>query len=528
MRKKTSALLMLLLLATLLVPLASTAPPSPQAINQIQARTEMYYETVLMRLQLPAPVKTVEFNVSRVADRVLAAFVDLGGRYVKGQIVDGRLVFQLPSPSSKINITVLFGRIYKIRGENVTLSFPLPLSPIGYNTSVRGTLEVRASRVEYGKTNIGKPKGNTLYINATLPGGKTVVVNATSKTYFIILASISELKRTIIIHKGWAEYRDNITVVNIAEYPFERLALRMPSEYEVLGVEGPLGPYPRRYWRIGKSRDGKFQLLLISLISPPEGMGQKTSIVVKLRVNKTSTLDAYLGYGIHVDNYTVNICVDGSASVNPTPLRTYRQGAYTCYVLPRPGPLVVENYYKPVTVQATVREEGNIPYPLIALTVITAVLLGGYAYVYSKRGRARRALASVEEDKISEIGELLSRREDLYRNLVERLREMRAKKVGTTKMIRAIRESARRDERLAQRIRQLASTLGEDGERLVAEMERVSGEINGLLRRLEKTERAFRSGRMSREEYKDEIARIEREIEEKAVELASLIRILEA
>ncbi len=527
MRRNVAALLVLIILAAALAATAPAAPKNqPQAREQFQARIEMNYETFLVRLQLDKPASTIAYNLSGVPNPVLAAFIRTENGYVKGKVEGNRLVFSLPSPASSFNITVLFGGIYDIQGENITLKLPLLLSPIGYNTTVNGVLDVRASRVIYKKTPYGEVKGTSLVItNKTVAGGKSMVAQGSTKTYFIIMASISNLHRRIIIHRGWAEYRDNITVKLITDYPLEKLALRLPASYKVLGVEANLGPYPRRY--ITVSKRGDLQLVLISLLAAPQKRGQKSSIVLRLRTNQTGSLDAYIGYGVYVENYTAEICVEGTASITPSPLRTYRAGPYTCYVLPKPGPLVLDNYYQPVQVQARVEERQNIPWPLIVLVAALIALTGGYAYYASRRGPAQQALRNVEEEKMSEIEELLARREELYHTLVERLRDMRDKKVGTTKMIRAIREALNRDQRYASRIKSIASTLGEPGQRLITEMDRLTRELRSLFNRLERIEKSFKAGRIDKAEYTKQVEEIEREIEEKATQLAGLIRLLE-
>ncbi len=526
MRRYAAALLLAVIAASLPAALISASPGAATAKAYIEARIEMSYETVLIRLSLDKPVSTIEYNLSGVENPVLAAFIKTGNGYVKGTVENGVLVFRMPSPVDKANITILFGRIYRIQGENLTLTLPVPLSPIGFNTTVDGALEVRASKIDYKKPAYGKIQGtNILFKNQSVPAGTTMVASGATKTYFIILATISQLHRRIIIHKDWAEYRDNITVKLLTDYPIEHLALRLPASYKVLGVEAQLGPYPQRYIQV--RRRGDLQLALITLLASPQEHGQKTSIVLRLRTNSTTSLDAYLGYGLYVDNYTVEICVEGTASISPSPQKTYRDGAYTCYVLPKKGPLVLDNYYPPVEVRAQVREGSNIPYPLIALVAAIVALIGGYAYYSGHRSRGGEAvLERLDEDKRARIEELLARREELYRALIDRLRDMRGKKAGTTKIIRAIREATRHDQRYANEIKRVAAGLGESGAKLIAEMDRVTGEIRNLLSRLERAEKAFKAGRLTKQEYNKQVEEIEAEIIKRAEELASLARLL--
>ncbi len=528
MRRYAAALLLAVIAASLPAALTPASPgAAATARAYIEARIEMSYETVLIRLSLDQPASTIEYNLSGVENPVLAAFIKTDNGYVKGAVENGVLVFRMPSPVDRVNITILFGDIYRIRGENVTLTLPLPLSPIGYNTTVEGALQVRASKVTYKKPAYGKVQGTSIvFKNQTVPAGTTIVAKGDTNTYFIILATISQLHRRIIIHKDWAEYRDNITVKLLTDYPIEHLALRLPADYEVLGVEAQLGPYPRRYIQV--KRRGDLQLALITLLASPQERGQKTSIVLRLRTNNTASIDAYLGYGLYVNNYTVEICVKGSASITPNPVKTYRDGDYTCYILPEKGPLILDNYYPPVKVEAQVREESNIPYPLIALAAAVVALIGGYAYYSGSRRRrgGEAILEKLDEDKVSRIEELLARREELYRALIDRLREMRSKKAGTTKIIRAIRDATRHDQRYINEIKRIAAGLGESGAKLVAEMDRVTGEIRSLLSRLERAEKAFKAGRITKQEYNKQIEEIEAEIIRRAEELASLIRLL--
>ena len=530
-RSLLAVILTLVLLATACLPQIYAQGETLVEVS-VQGRIEFDKAVTFVRITYPQPTSRIELNISGIEDRFLVSFITIGDEIVKGRVEDGKLVFDLPAPVKMANITSIYGKAVNIVNNTVFFEIPVTLSPIGYGANVTGTVDFRSLYVEVETPPVGKAERGTVKFNDTVPAGTTIVLRGNISVNYVAVTKMERIDRMIILHKDKAEIADNITLVLLTNRPSTRLGLRLPKDLVVEKIEGPLGFYPERYWKIYGAK--KYKLLSISLRAPPEGQGQKTTITIYTAVNMTeNTIDPFFGYGVYVapDSYTVKVCVEGEATIDYTITSTEKVGKYTCYTLKNPGPILIENFYPPVKVSITQIKEENIPYPLIALAVIAIAAIAGYAYYSGKKGRIEKqkekTLQKLEEDTIAEIERLLSRREELYRSLIERLRKMREKKVGTTKMINAIREATRRDEAYIKKIKSLAASLGEPGNNLVKEMDKLTARLREHFHNLERVERAFKAGRMDKKEYKENIDQIEKDIEKTIIEITSLLKILE-
>lgn len=526
-----AAALILVVLGTTILP-RIYAQGGTSAEVSVQGRIEFDKAVTFVRITYPQPTSRVELNISGIEDRLLASFITVGDNIVKGRVDDGRLVFDLPTQVKTVNITSVYGKAVNIVNNTVFYEIPVTLSPIGYAANTTGTVDFRSPYVKVDTPPFGEAERGTVKFNDTVPAGTTIVLRGNISADYVAVTRMERIDRTIILHKDRAEIADNITLVLLTNRPSRYLGLRIPRDFVVEKIKGPLGVYPERYWRTYSA--GKYKLLSISLRAPPERQGQKTTITVYTTVNITGgTIDPFFGYGVYVapDSYTVKVCIAGEATIDYAITSTEKIGEYKCYTLKNPGPVLIEKFYPPIRVSVIRVNEEEIPYPLIALVVATIVAVAGYAYYSEKRGGIERqkekAVQRLEEDRVAEIERLLSRREELYRSLIERLRRMREKRVGTTKIINAIREAMRRDEAYVRRIKSLATSLGEPGNSFIKEMDRLTSVLRSRFDRLERIERAFRAGRMDKKEYKENIDKVEKDIEKTITEVVSLLKILE-
>lgn len=530
-RTLLAVILTLVLLATTYLPQIYAQGETLVEVS-VQGRIEFDKAVTFVKITYPQPTSRVELNISGIEDRFLVSFITIGDKIVKGRVEDGKLVFDLPVPVKMANITSIYGKAINIVNNTVFYEIPVTLSPIGYGANVTGTVDFRSLYVEVETPPVGKAERGTVKFNDTVPAGTTIVLRGNVSVNYVAVTKMERIDRMIILHRDKAEIVDNITLVLLTNRPSTYLGLRLSKDLVVEKIEGPLGIYPERYWRIYEAE--KYKLLSISLRAPPEGQGQKTTITIYTAVNMTeNTIDPFFGYGVYVapDSYTVKVCVAGEATIDYTITSTEKVGKYTCYTLKNPGPILIENFYPPVKVSITQIREENIPYPFIALAVIAIAAIAGYAYYSGKKGgiekQKEKTLQKLEEDTVAEIERLLSRREELYRSLIERLRKMREKKVGTTKMINAIREATRRDEAYIKKIKSLVASLGEPGNNFVKEMDKLTATLREQFHNLERIERAFKAGRMDKKEYKENIDKIEKDIEKTIIEITSLLKILE-
>ena len=530
-RTKPATVILVLLLASVVAATALAQKTGGTVQVRVQARIEYDKAVSFITIRFPNPVSRVALNATGIADRVLATYVTLENGVVKGEVRGGQLVYALPSPMESVNITTVYGKAVKVSGDTVYYEIPVTLSPIGYNATVTGNVDFRNPRVRVEKPPYGTVRQGTVSFNNTVPQGTTIVLRGNVSARLVSVSRLESIDRTIILHKDKVEVVDNITLVLLTDNPARGLGLRIPGYVKIEKIEGPLGFYPSRYWKTYKA--GQYRLLTISLRAPPWGRGQKTSVKIYAVLNYTgSQIDPFFGYGVYIptDNYSVKICIRGEASIDYPVQRELREDGYTCYELKKPGPLLIEGFYKPVTVTIKRIEQPQPPYLLIAFVAALVAIAGGYAYLRSKAAPSRpkeRALESLEETTVSDIERLLTRREELYRSLLERLRRMREKKVGTTKLITAIRETSKRDEAYVKKIKSLAASLGDPGRKFVSEMDRLTQRLREGFRKLERVERAFKSGRMDKKDYRKSVDEIEREIEQTLTEIAGLLRILE-
>ncbi|MGC8987851.1 MAG: hypothetical protein ACP5II_03870 [Infirmifilum sp.] len=518
-RKTLSQILAILLWMPLFLAPLLTAQPSIPAKATVSARIEYGYGLVFYHIELPEPTTSLSFNVSGYTGKlVLAVAQTERQRNVLAVVDKSQVKFAFSDPARQVNITFVFD-IVTSNLTTIEIRFPIPLSPFGYATNVSGTASF-STGINVNST-FGKVMGSQVSYNATLPPASYDVIRGSTSSGQVPVGKIARINRTIILEADKIVYEDTVEILQLSNYPITSLAIALPVSYVFDGAEGLLGPYPRNYWHSYNASNST--LILITLMSSVQLVGQRTVLTLRYHTNRSNMINAYMGLGFVVTDYSVKLCIRGSLTV-PQEFTTGETvtGSLQCYVLKPVGPLFQADLYPRVPVSNIVFKPSTglslAETVIILLVLILLLATGVFAVARIRRNKVEKAkekvlTATTVPREVSEaIYKILLRREELLITAIENLNSLRARKAGTTKIVSVIREYEKRDTALETEVSKLLGQLGDAGREITNEMVRIKEGIHQRMNEIEKIERNYRVGRLDKKEYNVRIESLETEL----------------
>ena len=511
-------LITLIVLALTITPQAGSQPSVP-AKATVSARIEYGYGLVFYDVELPEQVSLLSFNLSGFSDRlVLSVAQSENQRNIIGYKENNIIKFNLNNPAKRINITFVFD-VIRSTPSNIEIKFPVPLSPLGYTVNVTGSASFSAG-VSLNST-FGKVSGSQINYNATLPPATLDIISGSVAPTQIPVGRIASLNRTILIEPERITYNDTVEIIQLSNYPIASLAIALPRGYVFDGAEGLLGPYPKNYWNIYNASGST--LIMITLLSSVQLWGQRTMISLQYHTNRANAINAYMGLGFTVTNYSVKICIRGSLELPKDLLQSeITSGDLHCYMLKTIGPLFQANLYPNVTVSNVTFSQGrglSLTAALVVVTVIGFLAATGIFVVLRMRrvqvDKAKEMVlkkTALSSDAFDSVYKSLVRRQELLITTLENLRSLRVRKAGTARITTVIREYEKRDSAIEAETSKVLGQLGDAGRVIASELANLRETIYQRIREIEKIERSYRVGKLDKKEYNEKIEAIENEL----------------
>jgi signal peptidase I len=511
------AVLALIILALWAIPaVEADGAISYPASARVSGRIEYGYVVVFNSLRLPQAVTEVAFNISPYQEKLVIAIASNGKFMVTGELRGGLLEFSFPATSS-INFTFVFDTIDSST-EIVKVVIPVPLSPAGLISNVAG--QVTLPQPMNLKSLLGNVTGATVRYNQSFPPGSMDVVSANISLTGYPIYRVDYLKRRIILKGDRVLFNDTLTVVSLADSWVEQLSFNLPRNATFLGIHWRFKQVPRNY--ISVYATNQSQLVIYQMLTSLQRRNQRTTLSLVYSFNLTSTLPLYMGLGFVVRNYTIELCLPGIIQTAAGIISETTSGDMHCYEFATKGPLFLYDTYPAVTVTpnfsaSTISQPLGI-YLAISLTVLAVV---GSVFYTSRRKTSSaktKTLARTlqKEEKIKELALILTTRGEAISNLISQLRNLRERRAGITKITAALRAFEQKDKELERRAREMLKDLEGEWKDLSSKLDEVSNSLTSSLREIEKIERAFKTGRLTKKEY----TKMVNDAEEKLIEIA--------
>ncbi|MCC6058745.1 MAG: hypothetical protein LM563_00645 [Thermofilum sp.] len=491
----------------------------------ITGRVENGYVVLFLNISLPAPTKTLEFNVSRLGDEIAFAWAKTSYGSALGKVYNGSLRFDVEREDSSFYVILVVDAVSK-NSTHVILKTPVPLSPLGWVSKVEGSITLGTTFS--AEAFYGNFSGGVVRYNLTVPPGSLDVVTSTALLSNVQLARVTYLNRTIHLSPGRATFVDTYTLRSEGGLPVSSLSLTLPAGYKLEGVSGDLFQYPERY--ISKYSSGNSTLVLIHLLTSLQAPGQETRVQVRYSTDFNGTLNAFTGLGVFVKHYSVRLCIQGVAQL-PSSLVAGEEvlDSTRCYEIAKPGPIFRPDTYPAVRVSTSFAPTQAMPVGALAALLAVGFLaaVAGYAAITRRRGGApaeSRAELILRRESEAKARELLEKRRENLMAMLDQLREHRSRGAGVVRIIDLVQSYARRDAELQSEVSKVLSSLGPRGSEIFAKVQSVSDEIAATFRELLEAERMFRRGRIDKQEYKRRVEALESKISKLAGELGRIAR----
>ncbi len=518
MKARFKEWVVLLALAATLLTYYGFSQPSMPAKATLIGRLEYGYGLVFYNLELPEATSTLSFNITGFSDRLVLGIARAPGQPPVLGAGDGKVVlFKFREPVRRVNFTFVF-KVVNVSQQKIEIVLPVPLSPLGYTTNVSGSVTFTAG-VALNST-AGKVTGSQISYNITATPGALDVVRGSTHISQIPLGQIARLNRTILVEPGRVEFEDTVEIQALSNYPIETLTLNLPRGYIFDGAIGVLGPYPKNYWRVYNASNST--LVTLNLMSSPQLAGQRTVLTLRFRTSLSSNINAFLGWGATIEEYSIRVCIRGTLSLPQQYVAgEIAKDSMHCYILKPTGPLFLPDIYPNIPVTSVAFQQQTNTTAIAGVVILLAAVASGvYALVKVRQKPVEKARDKVHERVAlsTEIREKLeknlARREELLLSLLGQLRGLRERRAGTARIMSLIREYEKRDATIETEIAKLLGQLGDEGRSMASELASVSSSLREKLRELEKTERDYRVGRLEKREYQERIERIENELRE--------------
>ena len=511
MSSSSRVLLAILVALTLLAPLSSAQEGGevPKLVIMGKGRVEGNFAAFRIVPTSGKGYVKLRFNITGYEDKLTLAYAKLEeGGYVIGKVEGNYLVFDFGRVVNKSEIVVVFRDVLTF-GEEIRALVPLPFSPVGWRTSVYVRIRFPTVNVNVVYPRVSKEAGDVI-VNMTFNPGELLVLNATMDPYDVKLAKVSRINRTVIIEEeGKAEVRDTVEIVGLSDMKLDYMSFYYPPVVDVIGVEGPLGPYPEEGFVSYKVFRSPLHIeVRVRLRAPPSSPGEKAFLTIRLLLPLNETEEGYslplfFGNGYPVSNVAVLVKVRGEASFKGVEYKALgREDGYSLYAIKVPGTIFEENIYGSATARLKLVKRQGVPFPLIAAVGVLAAITAAVAVVSRRASKEGAKVEEVSAEEVSPLYEALRDRARVLEAVLETLDMLDSGRISRQTYRQRIAMLKRHERSILGRVRRIAPSIGEEPAKLVEEIDSLASEFWKMYDSLSSLERRFRRGLISKREYK--------------------------
>jgi len=517
-------------LITALLTLAVVAAAQPnEELVRVYKEALVHDNYILVKTTISAPfdLTMIKLNISGYSSKLVTAYSEIEGRKVPARLEGDVLVFDLPGVYREVNLVEIYSDLYTYNATHyILIEVPLSLSPIGLDANVTAKIVFPTEAIiEVRPRGLMIERGDVYFMGVVKEGNITVVkAKVPVNTLFLTIESLS---RTIIIdNPDYAVFRDNVTILDISGARADYFFYDLPLNVEVIGVSGPLGAYPSRgfvSYSVRETKTGK--QVRVRLRAPPMGYGERAFLIIEYKVNLTKTgegvlVPAYMGVGLLVKNYTVTLKVRGDFSgLSVKPLEIREEGEYKVALLPNAGPLYI-GYLENITISELKIQAQVIPLKMVIGVSVLLVIVVGSLFAYLRLERKERVKEKKEQVAattiLSELVDLERKRVESLEGLLDTWDQSFRGKLSWHVYRQRISVLKRREETLRAKADKLLAQAPPDSKerRLAEELNFRIDTFKALLRKLERIERNYRRGLITRREYKARSESLKKTLEE--------------
>ncbi len=530
----------------ILIILSNIVYAEPAKIS-IKENIDISYGFIAEKIEIHSktPFQFIKFNITGLKEYISCSYLQINNSVItRGRINNNQLVFELETPQKTAEAVIIFSNVFFMKNNSLYTIIPMILSPIGLSSNITIIVfsPTKYFTVEENPVNASVKE---IFIKANLTGvdpGEIRYMKLKFNPYAFSLFYISQLNRTILVeNSNYVKIIDSFEITGLTYVKTKGIYLRYPKNIEILGVEGPLGPYVKdgvsSSYSIETKNDKK--ILNIKLRSPPQNYGDKTyfKVILGLKMNSSNELVVPIfGYDFLIKNYSIVVKIRGEADFNNIKvLKEEKEGTYTLYYLNITVPLYSKvSNYSIVFVPKII--PGGIPsYVYSSLGILFSIIaIGAIYFVVLKRERKQVVQVKKEivkeerEDTYSKIYEYEKARVQILETMMDTWRNLENKKISRQTYKQRYSRLIKREKEYASKVNDIAR--GIDDSRLKKDLNIIDENIldfKRLYKMLEKTMANFSRGIISKREYRRRIDDIIRDLEDRIEKLYETVESLQ-
>jgi len=513
----------------------------------IRENVDISYGFIIEKLEIHSSnsFQFIKFNITGIKDYIALSYIEVNDSVVSlGKISGNELLFELPTPEKAVKTVIVFDNVFDLRNNSLYIDVPLVLSPIGLlsNTTLIVFTPTRYFTVIENPINASV---NGVFIKANLTeveSGKNTFMRLKFNPYAFSLFYVSRLNRTFLIESNnYIKIIDDFEITGLTYVKTKGIYLHYPKDIEILGVEGPLGPYVKdgasSSYSIEIKNDKK--ILNIKLRSPPQNYGDKEyfRVITVFKVNSSNMFSIpVFGYDFLIKNYSLVVKIKGEAQFkNVKIIQKQKEGVYTLYYLEARSPLYKDVTSYNIDIVPKVITGDIPPYIYSSLGIIFSILvIAALYFVYSKRGEKQivkmkeEVIEKEEEDVYSKIYEYEKARVQILETLIDNWKSLEGKKISRQTYRQRHSRLLKKEKEYAVKANEIARKISDSS--LRKELNIIDENIldfKRLYKMLEKTMTNFSKGIITKREYRRRIDDIMRDLEDRIEKLYETVESLQ-
>ena len=508
--------------------------------NSVQITKEVYikegYIEIISHISAPSDLALLKFNLSRAKNMLLLAYAELGEEKYSAIVSGSTLTFKWGKPATNITLVEIYVNTMTYSEKSINVTIPLLLSPEGFSANTTVYIKAPTTRIQpitRFQYNVSRDR---IYFNVEVEPANYTELDLLMSPYTPLL-KIENLHRTVIIKENSkALFIDNITLVNIGGGKPTFVSFTLPQFSKLEEVEGPLGVYPN----IGtfkpttaQTSDGKTKVT-IKLRAPPQNHGDKTLLTLIYSVNLTATegeIPAFNPLGKLIQNYTILFKVKGEVlDLSCKTVKTYKENSYTVVEVASVGPLYDEIHS---TVAGAFKVNQPLPTPIIvAFAIVIAAAFIAVYYLRRKpkvkvEERKKKVAEKAEKVALSEILSLAREKVGLLEEAAEVWSRYLEGKMSWQNYRQQIASIMKREAVISKKLKDVTKDAKEEVKEILADIDEQVGYAKNILKRMERVERNFKRGILSKNEYKEQAEKLRGSLEKTISQIHKLIVKLE-
>ncbi len=508
--------------------------------NSVQITKEVYikegYIEIISHISAPSDLALLKFNLSRAKNMLLLAYAELGEEKYLATVSDGTLTFKWGKPATNITLVEIYVNTMTYSEKSINVTIPLLLSPEGFSADTTVYVKAPTTRIQpitRFQYNVSRDR---IYFNVKVEPANYTELDLLMSPYTPLL-KIENLRRTIIIKEdNSALFVDNITLVNIGGGKPTFASFILPRYSKLEEVEGPLGVYPN----IGtfkpttaQTSDGKIKVT-IRLRAPPQNYGDKTLLTITYSVNLTATegeIPVFNSLGKLIENYTILFKVEGEVlDLSCKTVKTYKENSYTIVEVASAGPLYDEIH---PTVAGAFKV--NQPLPISIMATFAVLVTAAFIVVYYLKGkpkaeveeRKKKVAEKAEKTSLSEIISLVREKVGVLEEAAEVWSQYLEGKSSWQNYRQQIASIMKREAAINKKLKGMTKGVQKEVTEILAEIDEHVSYAKNILKRMERVERNYKRGILSKNEYKEQAEKLRNSLEKTISQIHKLIVKLE-